>query len=80
MTRELQSMPEASFKGGKGRLTREGRKGWRTDADLHTVTPCARLTRDPSMAGQSCFTQARLLVLIQPVPGLVTAEHSLMET
>lgn len=72
-------MPEASFKGGKGRLTREDvRVAHR--CDLHTVTLCASDSWDPSIAGQSCFTQARLLVLICFCPGLVTAEHSLMET
>ena len=81
VTSELQSMPKASFKGGKGRLSTE--RGVRGDVKTRICTPPPpeeALTRDPGTAGQSYFIQARLLVLIQPVPGLVTAEHSLTET
>ena len=81
MTSELQSMPKASFKGGKGRLNTE--RDVRGDVKIRIGTrtpPVEVLTRDPGMASQLYFIQACLLVLIQLVPGLVTAEHSFMET
>ena len=81
VTSELQSMPKASFKGGKGRLNTE--RDVRGDVKIRIGTPTPPvevLTRDPGMAGQLYFIQACLLVLIQLVPGLVTAEHSFMET
>ena len=82
VTSELQNMPEASFKGGKERLNTD--RDVRGDLKMRICTaspPVEVLTRGgPATAGQSCFTQARLPVLTQPVPGLVRAEPSWMET